>query len=73
MKIGSLTSTKLNRWQAGIAWGKAPAWQQQGYWFIHIWFIKLETLPPMGEMIRPEHYRGLRLYRQFDLHKLFTA
>jgi len=28
MKIGVLTP-ELNKWQAGIAWGKAPDWQVQ--------------------------------------------
>ena len=68
MKIGVLTS-QLNRWQAGIAWGKAPEWQAQflkrHFRFIHVWCMKLVSLPEKSEMIQRENYRGIHFYKEF--------
>ena len=70
MTIGRLFS-EPNKLQWGIAWGKAPSWQRQqlhkDYWFIHIWFLRLKSIPPPGQMITKENYRGFRLYKQFDI------
>jgi len=63
MKIGVLNG-KLNRWQAGIAWGKAPEWQHEFYSFVHVWCIKLKSLPPQGKTISPENYTGLRWFKK---------
>ena len=68
MKIGTLNG-KLNHWQAGIAWGKIPDWRMEirlQDFFIHIWCFKLRSLPPQGEMITPENYRGFRFYKEFN-------
>jgi hypothetical protein len=68
MKIGVLHG-KLNQWQAGIAWGKAPEWQQRflhrQFWFIHAWCLKLISHPKPNEMIQPEHFKGIRFYKEF--------
>jgi len=69
MKIGVLNS-KLNQWQAGIAWGKPPTWQWRWEiplyrWFIHIWFFKLTSLPKPGKMLTRENYRGFRFFKEF--------
>ena len=63
MTIGSLKS-QFNKWQAGIAFGKAPSWQRDPYWFIHLWFLNLHSLPEKGEMISPKNYRGIRLFKK---------
>lgn len=69
MTIGVLP--QLNKWTAGIAFGKAPEWQRRmlraNYWFIHLWFLKLCSLPDEGKMITPANYRGFRLFKQFNL------
>jgi hypothetical protein len=71
MKIGVLNG-KLNRWQAGIAWGKAPTWQGSGYWYVHLWCMKLRSLPPQREMISKQNYVGLRFFKAFYPQRMFT-
>jgi hypothetical protein len=71
MKLGVLTG-QLNKWQAGIAFGKAPDWQvavlrKQPFRFIHIWCMKLVSLPPPNEIINPEYYQGFRFYKEFPM------
>jgi hypothetical protein len=66
MTIGSLRS-QFNKWQWGIAFGKTPSWQRSHTWFIHVWFLNLQSLPKEGKMIRPENYRGYRWFKQWPL------
>lgn len=71
MKIGTL-NWELNRWQLGIAFGKAPDWQvrflnKQPFRFIHIWCMKLTSFPNTGQIIEPRHFKGLRFYKEFPM------
>lgn len=49
---------KLNKWRYGIRFGKCPPWQLGFHPYIHMWFLKFHSFPPVGEMFTKKHYKG---------------
>jgi hypothetical protein len=71
MKIGVLHG-QLDKWQSGIAWGRIPAWQGSDGLFIHLWCMKLRSLPQRAEMISKQNYTGVRFFKAFYPQTMFT-
>jgi len=55
----------LNKWQTGFQVGLCPPWRIGFYPYLTVWYLKINSLPGEGEMLSPQHYRGVLWAWQF--------
>ena len=63
MRIG--TSQKIiNKWSYGVEIGKRKIWRYGFCVFVKLWFIKIHTSLPEGEILTKNYFKGFIIYKE---------